>query len=40
MSKSNFQKVQEFNKTFDVETYDKPNTNVFDENTEMIDLRL
>jgi predicted HAD superfamily Cof-like phosphohydrolase len=39
-SKTNFNKVQEFNSTFGVETYDTPKLSVFDENSKLINLRL
>jgi len=37
---SNFNKVQNFNKTFGVKVYDNPKPNIFDKNPDMIKLRL
>lgn len=39
-SKTNFKKVQEFNSTFGVETYDTPKLDVLTSNPELIKLRL
>lgn len=40
MDKTNFHKVQEFNSTFGVETYETPKIDVFDSNPDLVKLRL
>lgn len=37
---SNFEKVREFHEVFEHPVYTKPQKNIFDENPELVDLRL